>query len=188
MLRVLHGAVNGEEAFVCATLFSISLHLPISKGLDRLCCPTSPHRVCLREIYIFFFPLRVAAYCCPYIYIPIYGPGNSSCKSHGLLSHYKLYPNSLYKPLQAVRRSMCSIPNTEQTGGRNQQQLGLASVSLQKNNHGREFMVGIEPCVAEVEYAFLAAGTSPSHQCCSSKSAYLIAVFCSRYCKKLRLL
>lgn len=51
-------------------------------------------------------------------------------------------------------RSMSSIPNTEQTRGSNQQQLGLVGVSLQESNHGREFMVGTEPCVAKVEYVF----------------------------------
>lgn len=184
MVCVLHGAVNGEEAFVYASLFSISLHLPVCKGLDHLSCLTFPHRMSERDIQ-YFFPLRVTAYCCPYTYIPIYGPGNSSCKSHGLLCYYKLYPNSLYKPLQAVRRSMCRIPNTEQTRVSNRQRLGLVGVSLQENSHGRGFMVRAEPCVAKLENAFFSCRYAPSHQSWSLKRAYFIAVPHSRYCKKL---
>lgn len=131
MLCVLHGAVSGEEAFVCASLFSVSLHLPIYKGLDHLSCPTSPHRVSEGDIEYFFPSESNSSLQSVYLHT-YYGPGNSSCKSHGLLSYYKLYPNSLYKPLKAVKRSICSIPNIEQTRGSNRQQLGLAGVSLQE--------------------------------------------------------
>lgn len=72
---------------------------------------------------------------------------------------------------------MCSIPNTEQTGGSSRQRLGLAGVGLQENATSK-CRVGTEPCVGKVEGAFSAAGTSHSHLCCTSAFIVLIPLLC----------